>query len=87
MSKLTNNQQAAQKRIAQKRKIQQKKEFRRALIFKKFSEPSTQPRPASPAVVDDSDEASECIAAVREYRQYLDHIKWRKFSPITVTQA
>ncbi len=84
--KLTSNQQAAQKRIAQKRKIAQKKEFRRALIFKKFSEP-TQPRPATQTVVDDSDEISACILGVREYKKYLDNIKWRRFSPITVTQA
>lgn len=80
--KLTNNQQAAQKRIAQKRKVQQKKAFQRALIFKKFSEPN-EPRPAFTRVVDDSDEVSACIVGVREYRQYLDNIKWRKFEPIS----
>ena len=84
--KLTNNQQAAQKRIAQKRKVQQKKDFRRALLLKKFSE-LTQSRPATETVVDDSDEVSACIVGVREYKQYLDNIKWRKFQPITVSQV
>ena len=86
MSRLTSNQQAAQKRIAQKRKIAQKKDFRRALLLKKFSE-LTQSRPATETIVDDSDEASECIVSVREYKQYLDNIKWRKFQPITVSQV
>ena len=84
--KLTSNQQAAQKRIAQKRKVEAKKAFQRALIFKKFSEPN-EPRPAFTRVVDDSDEVSACIAGVREYGQYLDNIKWRKFEPITISQG
>ena len=87
MSRLTSNQQAAQKRIAQKRKIEQKKDFRRALLLKRFSELSTQPRPATQTVVDDRDEASACIVGVREYKQYLDNIKWRKFSPIIISQV
>ena len=81
--KLTSNQQAALKRIAQKRKVQKKREFRRALILKKFSEPN-EPRPAFTRAVDDSDEVSECIVGVREYRQYLNNIKWRKFGPVCV---
>lgn len=86
MARLTSNQQAAQKRIAQKRKIEQKKAFRRALLLKKFSE-LTQTRPAIQTVVDDTDEASGAILEVREYKQYLDNIIRRKFEPIMVAQS